>query len=156
MNSRRYRFLHFATHGKSNPNVAMSSALMLAPEPDHWLGRPDGAGDRRRDHRRPDRPDLGPRRRPGRPLRLRDGSGQYAGGEGYLGFAQALFVKGARSVVLSQWKVPDHATTLLMTRFYGNLLGRRDGLAKPLPKAEALHEAKEWLRGLSVARPRRR
>jgi len=54
-------------------------------------------------------------------------------------------------VVLSQWKVDDAATALLMERFYQNLLGRRAGLAKPLPKAEALAEARQWLRGLSRA-----
>ena len=69
--------------------------------------------------------------------------------EGYLGFAQALFVKGARSLVLSQWRVDDKATSLLMTRLYQNLLGNRLGLSKPMPKAEALHEAKEWLRNLT-------
>ena len=58
------------------------------------------------------------------------GLGRYAGGEGYLGFAQALFVKGARSLVLSQWKVDDKATALLMTRFYQNLLGKRPGLSQ--------------------------
>ena len=60
------------------------------------------------------------------------GLGRYAGGEGYLGFAQALFVKGARSLVLSQWRVDDRAASLLMTRFYQNLLGHRPGLSKPL------------------------
>jgi CHAT domain-containing protein len=72
-------------------------------------------------------------------------------GEGYLGFTQALFVKGARSVVLSLWKVDDRATALLMTRFYQNLLGKRPGLSASMPKAEALDEAKHWLRGLSAA-----
>jgi CHAT domain-containing protein len=37
-----------------------------------------------------------------------------------------------------------------MTRFYQNLLGRRAGLSKGMPKAEALHEAKQWLRSLTV------
>ena len=66
--------------------------------------------------------------------------------KGYLGFAQPLFAKGARSLVLSLWKVDDDATALLMTRFYQNLLGKRAGLKSPLPKAEALAEAKAWLR----------
>jgi CHAT domain-containing protein len=35
-----------------------------------------------------------------------------------------------------------------MTRFYENLLGKRTGLDKPLPKAKALREAKQWLRSL--------
>jgi CHAT domain-containing protein len=52
-------------------------------------------------------------------------------------------------VCLSQWKVDDAATALLMQRFYQNLLGKRDGLPKPMGKAEALAEAKAWLRGLS-------
>ena len=43
----------------------------------------------------------------------------------------------------------DTATSLLMTRFYENLLGKRAGLDRPLPKGEALSEAKQWLRGLS-------
>ena len=53
------------------------------------------------------------------------GLGRYAGGEGYLGFAQPLFARGARSLVLSLWKVDDDATALLMARFYRNLLGKR-------------------------------
>src|SRR5207248_782642 len=77
--------------------------------------------------------------------------GQYAGGEGFVGFTQALLMSGARSVCLSLWKVDDTATALLMQRFYANLLGVRPGLSQPLPKAEALAEAKQWLRGLSRA-----
>ena len=53
--------------------------------------------------------------------------GRYEGGEGFVGFTQALFMSGARSVCLSLWKVDDMATALLMQRFYANLLGRRPG-----------------------------
>src|SRR5262249_18080918 len=77
--------------------------------------------------------------------------GREAGGDGYVGFTQALLLSGARSVCLSLWKVDDTATALLMPRFYANLLGRRPGLTAPMPKAEALHEAKTWLRGLRRA-----
>ena len=35
-----------------------------------------------------------------------------------------------------------------MTRFYENWLGKREDLKKPLPKTEALREAKTWLRQL--------
>src|SRR5205085_1784005 len=87
------------------------------------------------------------------------GLGRYAGGEGYLGFAQALFVKGARSLVLSLWKVDDDATALLMTRFYQDLLGARAGMRSPLRKAEALAEAKAGRRrgaGSASGMPARR
>ena len=74
--------------------------------------------------------------------------GRDAGGEGFVGFTQALLMSGARSVCVSLWKVDDAATALLMQRFYANLLGARPGLSRPLRKVEALAEAKTWLRGL--------
>ena len=77
--------------------------------------------------------------------------GRDAGGEGFVGFTQVLLMSGARSVCLSLWKVDDTATALLMQRFYANLLGRRPGLSGPMPKAEALREAKAWLRSLRRA-----
>jgi CHAT domain-containing protein/tetratricopeptide (TPR) repeat protein len=77
------------------------------------------------------------------------GLGRSSGGEGFIGFAQAFFLAGGRSLVLSLWEVDDRATSLLMTRFYQNWLGKRPGLVQPLPKAEALREAKAWLRGLT-------
>ena len=60
--------------------------------------------------------------------------GREDGGEGFVGFTQALLISGSRSVCLSLWKVDDTATSLLMRRFYENLLGRRAGLAGPMPK----------------------
>jgi CHAT domain-containing protein len=75
--------------------------------------------------------------------------GKYERGEGFVGFAQALVLSGTRAVCLSLWKVDDTATVLLMERFYQNLLGKREGLSKPLGKAAALAEAKAWLRALS-------
>jgi CHAT domain-containing protein len=151
---KRYRFLHLATHGKANPSVALSSAIFLGAEPDR--SAPSSA--------EPDALEWAPDGQITAEQIVRtwdldadlvvlsaceSGLGRYAGGEGYLGFAQALFVKGARSLVLSQWRVDDKATSLLMTRFYQNLLGKRPGLSRPLPKAEALDEAKAWLRNLT-------
>jgi CHAT domain-containing protein len=75
--------------------------------------------------------------------------GKHERGEGFIGFTQAFLLTGSRSVVVSLWKVDDAATALLMQRFYANLLGKRDGLKQPLSKAEALHEAKSWLRSLT-------
>ncbi len=75
--------------------------------------------------------------------------GKYERGEGFVGFAQSLILCGTRSVCLSLWKVDDVATALLMERFYQNLLGKREGPRTPMAKAEALAEAKTWLRSLS-------
>ena len=77
--------------------------------------------------------------------------GRDAGGEGFVGFTQALLMSGARSVCLSLWKVDDTATALLMQRFYANIPGRRPALTGPMPKAETLREAKAWLRDLRRA-----
>jgi CHAT domain-containing protein/tetratricopeptide (TPR) repeat protein len=76
--------------------------------------------------------------------------GRDGGGDGLLGFAQAFLQCGARCVVLSRWEADDTATALLMLRFYENVLGskERQDLKGPLPRAEALEEAKRWLREL--------
>ena len=79
------------------------------------------------------------------------GLGREVVGEGYVGFAHAFLQAGARSLVVSLWKVEDTAAALLMQRFYENRWGyyadeRSGRIAEPLPKAEALAEAKAWLR----------
>jgi CHAT domain-containing protein/tetratricopeptide (TPR) repeat protein len=71
--------------------------------------------------------------------------GQRVSGEGYIGLANAFLQAGARSVVVSLWKVDDAASSLLMQRFYENLAGVREG-ERPIPKSAALREAKVWLR----------
>jgi hypothetical protein len=143
-----FRYLHFATHSDINSRIALESALILAqdrlPDPvDQLLAGKylyDGrltAAEMRRWDLDADLVTLSA---------SETGLGKRAGGEGYLGFPQALLLAGARSVVLSLWQVDDTATALLMTRFYENVLGKRAGLEKPLPKAEALSEAQHWLR----------
>jgi tetratricopeptide (TPR) repeat protein len=145
---RKARLIHLATHGRIHPLLPEHSALVLA---------------------RDRLPDPLEQARAGRKvydgyLRVRailegwdldadlvvlsacqTGLGKDGHGEGFLGFVQALLQKGARGVMASLWKVDDTATALLMLRFYENLLGRRDGLKKPLGRAEALSEAKRWL-----------
>jgi hypothetical protein len=149
----QFRYLHFATHGEVNPRIALESALILAqdrlPDPvDQILAGKypyDGrltAAEMRRWKLDAELVTLSA---------CETGLGERLGGEGYLGFAQALFTAGARSVVLSLWPVDDPSTALLMSRFYQNVLGKRAGLAKPLSKAEALREAKQWLRQLPRA-----
>jgi CHAT domain-containing protein len=155
---RGYRFVHLATHAVVDAQRPLQSALVLAqdrlPEPAEqapaggrvFQGRLT-AGDVLRTWRLD--ADLVV-------LSACDtGLGRPGGGEGYLGFAQPLFLAGARGLVMSLWKVDDTATALLMRRFYEDLLGKRAGLERLLPKAEALREAKAWLRGLTAEEARR-
>ncbi len=77
--------------------------------------------------------------------------GRWDGADGHaLGGSAAVSIGlcGTRSVCLILWKVDETATALLMERFYQNLLGKREGLDKPMTKAAALAEAKAWLRDL--------
>jgi CHAT domain-containing protein/tetratricopeptide (TPR) repeat protein len=152
---RRFGYLHFATHGVLDDRRPLRSALLLAqdslPNPldrvldgkEVYDGRLTAERVLRRWKLDADLVTLSA---------CETGLGRYSGGEGYLGFSQALFVVGARSLVLSLWEVDDAATALLMARFYENLMGipadLPGGPVAAMPKAEALAKAKEWLRAL--------
>jgi CHAT domain-containing protein len=81
---------------------------------------------------------------------------QTASGPGWfrgepMGLSTILLGVGARSVIASVWKVDDLATARLMERFYENLSGkyadvRAGRVATAMSKAQALAEAKRWLR----------
>jgi Tfp pilus assembly protein PilF len=148
-----FRYVHLATHGDLDDRLPLQSAVILArdhlPDPLRQLeaGRPVYTGRLTAEEVLE-----------GWDLHAdlvtfsacQTALGKYEGGEGFVGFTQALLLSGARSVCLSLWKVDDTATALLMQRFYANLLGQRPGLKKPLGKAEALAEAKTWLRELTA------
>jgi tetratricopeptide (TPR) repeat protein len=148
----KYRYLHLATHGVVDDRFSLRSALILSrdklPEAGKQLdaglpvydGRLTAEAVLRRWHLQAELVTLSA---------CQTGLGAFAHGESFVGFAQVLIVAGSRAVCLSLWKVDDAATALLMERFYQNLLGKREGLKAPLPKAQALAEAKTWLRGLS-------
>jgi CHAT domain-containing protein len=149
-----FRLLHFATHGTVDPISAARSALELArdqlPGPDEQA-RLAAAGKKVLTGRLSVETIAQEWQLDADLVSLsacETALGPEGGGEGLLGFSQVLLGKGARSLLLSLWKVDDTATALLMRRFYQNLLGKRDGLKSPLPKAEALREAKRWLRDL--------
>jgi CHAT domain-containing protein len=62
------------------------------------------------------------------------GLGEVRRGEGVFGLRRAFVLAGARTLVMSLWKVPDTQSAELMQRFYENL-------ATGLPRAEALRAA---------------
>jgi CHAT domain-containing protein len=105
----RYRYLHFATHALLNDKHPDRTSLILAH------GRLDLAQIRR--------------------LRLSSdlvtlsacetGLGQRLRGEGTIGLPHAFLAAGARSVIVSLWKVEDRATSRYMADFYAKL---RSGL----------------------------
>jgi CHAT domain-containing protein len=147
----RFAFIHLATHGSIDERSAELSAVILTqtglPDPLAQVLNKKPVYDGRLTAQEIER---------GWKLKAElvtlsaceTARGQYVSGEGFVGFTQALLMSGARSVCLSLWKVDDVATALLMERFYANLLAARPGLSAPLPKAEALAEAKSWLRAL--------
>jgi CHAT domain-containing protein len=146
----QFRYLHFATHGESNDARSFESALILAY--DDISAAAPLAGGKSYDGRLTANEVLDNWQLNADLVTLsacESALGRPGGGDGLLGFAQAFLLAGARSVCLSLWKVDDTATALLMERFYQNLFGKREGLSQPMPKAEALAEAKNWLRNLT-------
>jgi tetratricopeptide (TPR) repeat protein len=125
---RETRFLHFATHAWVDEDIPGRSAIVLAPSPsgdDGLLRINDVFG-----------------------LRLGadmvvlsgclTGLGRIVRGEGMVGLSRAFFDAGARSLVVSLWRVSDRSAALLMERFY-------QGLVAGVDAAEALRRAKRSL-----------
>jgi CHAT domain-containing protein/tetratricopeptide (TPR) repeat protein len=67
------------------------------------------------------------------------GLGEVMAGEGVYGLQRAVGLAGARTLVMSLWKVPDLQTQELMSDFYRRLLAGSS-------RAAALHEAKRALK----------
>lgn len=63
------------------------------------------------------------------------GSGQIAKGEGIMSLGRAFTYAGCKSLILTQWELPDASTSELMRAFY-------QGLKDGLPKDIALQQAK--------------
>ena len=86
-------------------------------------------------------------------------------GDSVMALPWGFFYAGAPTVIASLWKVDDVATSLMMGRLYENLLGQFDRARSvggrtyaawsAMSKADALAEAKGWLRNLSGEEARR-
>jgi hypothetical protein len=74
------------------------------------------------------------------------GRGQRVTGQGVMGLQASVMAAGARSLLMSLWKVPDEPTAKLMEAFYSNLW------VKKLSKAEALTKAQQAVRDDSSGR----
>ena len=150
----RFGFIHLATHGVIDEGVPARSAVILTqtglPDPLEQVLNHKPVFDGRLSVREIQR---------GWDLKAElvtlsaceTALGRDAGGEGFVGFTQALLMSGARSVCLSLWKVDDTATALLMQRFYANLLGRPPRAVAADAQGRGAAEAKAWLRGLRRA-----
>jgi CHAT domain-containing protein len=77
------------------------------------------------------------------------GLGSVHATEGVLGLRRAFLLAGARTLIVSLWKVNDLATAILMDRFYDNLVQRC------LNRDEALHEAQRYTRDVTIDQLRR-
>ncbi|MFN8547736.1 MAG: CHAT domain-containing tetratricopeptide repeat protein [Candidatus Eisenbacteria bacterium] len=150
-----FDILHLATHALRDPKVREYSALVMAlagPEVEIAPKAEPGA--------EADDPADGVLH-PSEVARLHldadlvtlSGCGTY-GGYGYggmRGVGDGFFRAGARSIVVSLWKVEDRATSLLMRRFYELLAeGASDATGATagtrLAADEALRRAQLWLR----------
>jgi CHAT domain-containing protein/tetratricopeptide (TPR) repeat protein len=136
-----FRYIHLATHGVFNRNKPSWSYLLFARPQDTLAGlERDGLLTAAECYN----------------LKLdaelvvlsacETGRGELKPGEGLVGLTRGLLYSGARGVLVSQWKVPDEATSKLMRLFYQNLLS---GLSKP----RALQAAKESMRKSGFAHP---
>jgi CHAT domain-containing protein len=138
---RDYRYIHLATHGIFNHNKPSWSYLLFArPQDSSAALAKDGLLTAAECYN----------------LKLdselvalsacETARGELKPGEGLVGLTRGLLYSGARSVLVSQWKVPDVATSKLIQVFYQNLL---NGVSKP----KALQATKETLRKSGFAHP---
>jgi CHAT domain-containing protein/tetratricopeptide (TPR) repeat protein len=131
-----YDILHLATHGILDDRSPMYSHLLLAPTP--GATQEDGVLEARELMKLELRADL---------VALsacETARGRVSRGEGMIGLTWALFVAGAPTTLVSQWKVSSDSTAQLMIEFHRRL--RSDpahppGSARPKSVAEALRAA---------------
>jgi len=130
---KRYDIVHFATHGILNDKHPDLSGIVLS-----MVNERNQLQDGFLTLRDIYRLDL--------PIHLvvlsacRTGVGQAVRGEGLIGLTRGFMYAGAKSVVVSLWRVDDKATAELMKRFYWYMLRAN------LPAAAALARAKVKMR----------
>lgn len=84
------------------------------------------------------------------------GLGEVRVGEGVFGLRRAFALAGARTLVMSLWKVSDVATAMLMEGFYRNLAGSEASRQRGLPRDQALRQAQLFTRTITMGELRSR
>jgi len=128
----RFGTLHFSTHAEADSRRPLASALVLAPDPGQPLSNSRLRASTIAVEWRLDA-DLVSL------ASCRSWIGRATMTDGAMGLSQVFLAAGAHAVLASLWPADDGATNQLMQRFYGNL-------ARGAPRAEALREAKCWVR----------
>ncbi len=150
---REFDLIHIATHAVVSGTRPMESALVFSLGPGTLPSTPLSADGDERDCLRPQ--DILSTWHLNADLvtlsSCRSDVGAFYFTEPVSGLCQALFLTGARSLLVALWSVDDRATALLMERFYENLTGsytdrRSGGTGLPMSRPLALQEAKRWLR----------
>ncbi len=122
--------LHFACHGKFNLEEPFESELFLAYKEKLTL-----------------REILEELKLPKAELVIlsacETGISQIEPGGEYIGLSAGFLHAGANSVISSLWAVDDFSTSLLMQKFYDNVLNKKMG------KAKALQSAQQYVRDIS-------
>ena len=121
-----YRHIHFATHGVMDEKNPEKSGLVLSREN---LSTEDGV--------------LRADEISGLELNAdlvvlsacQTGIGKMIRGEGMIGLSRSFIYAGAPSVVMSLWSVADQSTSILMKRFYENLIDKKQSKAVALQQA---------------------
>jgi len=127
-----YRILHLATHGILNNYSPMYSHIVLSRDE---KGEEDGLLEAWEIMNLDLKADLVVL------SACETARGKYGAGEGIIGLSWALFVAGAPTSVVSQWKIDSVSTTQLMVSFH-NELTATDAKGNALfTKAEALQKA---------------
>lgn len=118
----QFSYLHFATHGKFDPDVPLKSGLLLAKDTrsDGFLG----LGDLYSMRLNADLVTLSA---------CETGLGKVQNGDDVVGLTRGFLYAGSNTIVASLWQVDDRATAELMVEFYQNL--------KKTDKREALRQA---------------
>jgi CHAT domain-containing protein len=129
----RYRIVHFATHGILNDASPMYSQILLATT--EGEGAEDGLLEAWEIMKLDLRADLVVL------SACETARGRVGDGEGVVGLSWALFVAGAPTSVVSQWKVEAASTAELMVGFHRRFRSRLKSARSRLTSAEALRQA---------------